>query len=386
MNPKPSTCSPCPLFKSSRGFTYPEGGNRIKLLILGEASGENEANEGLPFRPYAQAGSILERTLLGMKMSREDVVITNVVRCQPPGNILDGAEYKSEAIGHCKQYLDKVIDKYKPKAILALGGIALETLTGLTGKKKNISSLRGYVQWADRYSLPLVATYHPAFISRGKKNLLGVMYSDILKAIKLAKGELINDKDYYLDPIKSYPNQYNLSPSRRDISDLHSWFISHPGNAIGFDIETEESSELAGEDDIESFTTRITQVQVSKAKGHALVMTNDYSGFMQDVQGFLALPNVKLSWNGWRFDQVVLAANGVRISEPHYDLMTMFHHWNPDIPAGLQYAAGLFGFTHPWKHLAGENLAFYGASDVDVLHWIYEPLVYLMRKEGILGW
>lgn len=386
MNPKPRTCAPCPLNSISRGFTYPEGGNKIKLLILGEASGENEANDGLPFRPYAQAGSILERALLGMKLSRDDVVITNILRCQPPGNILEGAEYKSAAIGHCRQYLDKVIKDSKPNAILALGGIALEALTGLVGKKRNISSLRGYVLWADRYNLPIIATYHPAFISRGKKNLLGIVYSDMLKAIKLAKGELVHGQDYYLNPIRDYPNQYNLSPSRGDIAELHTWFTDRPGNAIGFDIETEESAELAGEDDIETFTTRITQVQVSKAKGHALVMTNDYKGFMQDVQSYLDLPNVKLSWNGWRFDQIVLSANGVRITEPHYDVMTMFHHWNPDIPAGLQYAAGLFGFPFPWKHLAGESLAFYGACDVDALHWIYEPLVGIMRKEGVLGW
>ena len=107
--------------------------------------------------------------------------------------------------------------------------------------------------------------------------------------------------------------------------------------------------------------------------------------FFGCVSNFMSLPNPKLSWNGWRFDQPILEAYGCKIREPHLDLMCAYHHWNPDLPAGLRFAASLAGYPFPGKHLPGEDLAFYGACDVDSLHWLYSMLIPLMEKDGILG-
>jgi len=383
---KPSSCSGCPLHILGRGFARPEGKALKRLLVVAEALGENEARESLPLRPHAQAGSIFERALMALRLKRDDVVIQNVVNCQPPGNVLDGASYKYGAISHCQPNLARVVEEFKPTAILALGGIALESLTGMKGKKKGISSLRGYVLWSDTYKLPVVATYHPAYIARGQKNLLGVFYYDILRAVNLAQGKLVEGKDYYLNPQRDYPNEYNLAPTEEDIYNV--WKIAHnnPETPIAFDIETEQSTKEESEDDLNSEFTKITQFQVSLRKGHALVIDAKIPKFEATIANFMnGLRNPKLSWNGWRFDQPVLEANGVKIAEPHYDLMTMYHHCEPDAPAGLQYAASFFGFPFPWKHLAGDSLEFYGACDVDVLHYIYEPLVSRLKKEGVYG-
>lgn len=388
MPKKPDSCAGCPLHKLGKGFAQPDGQAKRRLLVVAEALGDNEARDSLPLRPYAQAGSIFERALMSLKLTRGDVVIQNVVNCQPPGNVLEGAWYKYQAISHCKPNLDKVVEEYKPTAILALGGVPLESLTGLKGKKKNISSLRGYVLWNETYKLPMISTYHPSFIARGNKNLLGVFYYDILRAVQLAEGKLVEGRDYYLNPMGDYPNEYTFTQDHKTWMDYWDMLRANPDLPLAFDIETADSINEESEDDIESNSTKVTQYQISHKKGQAMVLER---GNMEDnqffglISNFMSLPNPKLSWNGWRFDQPILESYGVNIKEPHYDLMTMFHFSEPDLPAGLQFAASMFRFPFAWKHLAGDSLPFYGAADVDSLHWIYEALVGKMKREGVYG-
>src|ERR1700744_2852497 len=99
---KPASCSGCPLALHGSDFTQPEGTGALGVMLVGEASGENEARDQLPFRPYARAGQILERTLRRLGLSRQQFPLTNVVRCRPRNNWLEGAPYEAEAIAHCQ--------------------------------------------------------------------------------------------------------------------------------------------------------------------------------------------------------------------------------------------------------------------------------------------
>ncbi len=390
MTKKPDTCNGCALHHLGKGFAKPEGHARKKLLVVAEALGENEAKDSLPLRPYAQSGAIFERALMALRMSRDDVVIHNIVNCQPPGNVLEGAWYKYEAISHCKRNLDRVVEEYQPTAILALGGVSLESLTGMKGRKRNISSLRGYVLWCENYGLPMVATYHPSFIARGKKNLLGVFYADLLKATRLAEGKLVEGKDYYLNPQRDYQTDYILCANVQDIAKEYDYLSANPNIPIAFDIETADSVNEESEDDIENNSTVVTQFQLSHGEGHALVIDAKDSGLTQSeffwvIQRFMTLPNIKLGHNAWRFDCPVLASYGVKFTEPVYDTMTLAHHIEPDLPAGLQFVASLYNWRFPWKHLAGENLAWYGAVDADVLHFLWPKLKERAIREGAYG-
>lgn len=383
MQKHPAQCSGCPLDRIGKGFTEPEGTGKNGLLILGEAAGEQEAIYSLPFRPFAQAGAILERGLMALAIDRKDCAITNIVRCQPPGNVLVGAPYEIPAITACSGYLNDVVAKFSPRCILALGNTPLRATTGLFGEKRTISHLRGYVIWSSRFQLPVVATYHPAFLARGKKNLLGVFYQDIYKALSIARGDVVAGVDYYTQPRIDYKRDYQIwdhnvwPPSFEDLG-------IKPDDVIAFDIETDYSA-TTDEAELRAVGTNITQFQYSTGRGMARVFEWNSGSVKDIVAKIMATPNKKISWNGWRFDEPILRDNGVHIAGEHHDLMNMYHHWNPDIPANLQYAASLFGFPFPWKHLAGEDLSFYGACDVDVLHWIYEPLKNVMKGEGIYG-
>ena len=112
---KPDSCIPCPLYNISDGFSEPEGQGTNGVVIIGEALGYNEFLDGLPFRPYAQAGSKLEEVFklvakeTSRPCSRSQFKLYNIVNCHPPGDKLAGASYENEAIRCCSSNVDRVI-------------------------------------------------------------------------------------------------------------------------------------------------------------------------------------------------------------------------------------------------------------------------------------
>src|SRR6266481_1715351 len=106
--PKPPSCSSCPFEEYDGGFTQIEGSGARGLMLIGEASGHNEKHASLPFRPEAEAGSVLQMALRRAQLQRESLAITNVIRCQPNiGNWLRGNPKAHEAIAHCRPNLDE---------------------------------------------------------------------------------------------------------------------------------------------------------------------------------------------------------------------------------------------------------------------------------------
>jgi uracil-DNA glycosylase len=85
---RPESCIGCALNDKATGFSQPEGHGSIGVLMFGEALGESEARDGLPFRPYAQAGSLLERVIKISGFDRQQFRIFNMVNCRPPRDYL----------------------------------------------------------------------------------------------------------------------------------------------------------------------------------------------------------------------------------------------------------------------------------------------------------
>ncbi len=145
MRCKPHTCYGCVLESHGNDFSRVEGTGANSVLIVAEASGEMEQREQLPLRPYAPAGAVLERCLRRMGLDRQAFAITNVVRCRPRKNWLEGAPWEYAALRQCRPNLDAAIRDYKPRCIVALGGVALRELTGEAGESRGITHLAGYV-------------------------------------------------------------------------------------------------------------------------------------------------------------------------------------------------------------------------------------------------
>jgi len=397
-------------------------------MIVAEASGEQEAREQRPLVEYAPAGSLLERTFKRMGYSRAQFSLTNTLRCRPARNWLSGAPWEFSALNHCRPNLDAAIRDRRPRAILALGDTATRELTGEAGEARGVSHLCGYVlptyqqvpepctesdcvmtgaarpdcfmcggsgisgtqNAPAQNAIPVIPAFHPSFIRRGAAHLQGIFARHLQRAVNVAAGK---DHEWIwgIDPERSetYGSlRYSLHPSLDEAEQYTQRIEAGSGYVVSYDIETFESASL-DEDARDGFTdTRIRLVQFSTGAGGGIAFP--WEGRYRELAGrILRTPNVKCGHNLWLFDNKVLEACGLREGldlTPRgviHDTLQMFHHWQPDLPAHLQFAAQFVQFPFPWKHLAATNLEFYGCVDVDATLRLYEFLLGALKKDGI---
>lgn len=387
MSPKPGLCaeSGCALAKSGAGFTEVEVGSvyeRTRLLLVGEASGDAEARESLPFRPYAQSGSLLADAMREVQISRAEVAITNIVRCHPPKDWLSGAPYEYNAISNCvKNYLYQTIEELKPRAILALGGTAMRALTpAVKGKYGTLDYARGYVVAGEgpAQKIPVIATYHPAFIRRGAAHLTPLLQRDIRRAFLLAAGKLVEGRHYAID-LGTLGLRYQTAPTIEEAFEYAEQI--DPTLPLSFDIETPLSTR-SDEDERTSFTDRdIKLVQFTQRRGRGIAIPFREE-FIEPVRRIFNASRIRVGFNNWSFDDPVLAANGIDVGVTD-DAMVMFGTFWSDLPKNLQAAAQMCGFPFPWKAMGESDLEFYGCADVDATLCVYEHMVRVLSGECV---
>ena len=150
-----ATCTRCQLYLTATNPVPGAGSPTADFMIVGEAPGANEDEQGVPF--VGQAGQLLTKIIGAIGLTRDDVFIANVLKHRPPGN----RNPTPEEVAACSPYLVRQIELVKPKVILALGTFAAQTLLET---KLTIGKLRGQIH---RYhGVPLVVTYHPAALLR----------------------------------------------------------------------------------------------------------------------------------------------------------------------------------------------------------------------------
>ena len=148
-------CRRCLLYTTAKNGVPGEGNSKAEVVVVGEAPGESEDVSGLPF--VGRAGALLTKILESIKLSREEVFITNVVKHRPPGN----RNPTPQEVEACAPYLIRQLEIIKPKVIIAFGNFAAQTLLNT---KDGIGKLRGTVH--TYHGTPLVVTYHPAALLR----------------------------------------------------------------------------------------------------------------------------------------------------------------------------------------------------------------------------
>lgn len=151
------SCRGCPLCSGRRTVVFGVGNPRARLMFVGEGPGEEEDRQGEPF--VGAAGRRLNQWIARLGIAREDVYIANIVKCRPPGN---RAPLPEEAAS-CLPYLKRQIRAIRPEAICTLGAVALQYLLGTNEK---ITRVRG--KWREIEGIPVLPTYHPAFILRNQ--------------------------------------------------------------------------------------------------------------------------------------------------------------------------------------------------------------------------
>ncbi len=132
-------------------------------MFVGEAPGADEDLQGEPF--VGKAGQLLTRIIQTMGLSREQVYIANILKCRPdtPGQTAGNRKPTAEEMSTCIPYLHAQIDLIQPKVLVGLGATAVE---GLLGKTTGITRLRG--NWHVYRGIPLMPTYHPAYLLRNQ--------------------------------------------------------------------------------------------------------------------------------------------------------------------------------------------------------------------------
>jgi DNA polymerase len=132
-------------------------------MFVGEAPGEDEDLQGEPF--VGKAGQLLTKIILAMGFAREEVYIANVLKCRPdmPPGEAGNRKPRSDEMQTCLPYLRQQIDIIQPRAIVALGATAME---GLLCETQPMNRLRG--RWHEFNGIPLMATYHPAYLLRNQ--------------------------------------------------------------------------------------------------------------------------------------------------------------------------------------------------------------------------
>ncbi len=148
-------CRLCELHSSRKNLVFGKGAEGAHLIFVGEAPGEEEDLQGEPF--VGKAGQLLTNIINSIGLKREEVYITNVIKCRPPGN----RNPQPSEISACKPFLIKQLEVLRPQIICALGTVAAQTLLQTP---EAISRLRG--RFHNYGKIKLMPTYHPAFLLR----------------------------------------------------------------------------------------------------------------------------------------------------------------------------------------------------------------------------
>ena len=152
-----SACQKCELHQSRTNTVFGCGNPDADWLFVGEAPGQHEDLQGQPF--VGRAGQLLDQMIAALGMEREQVFIANVLKCRPPNN----RDPLPAEIEQCEPYLHRQLAQIRPKVIVALGRISAQALLK-TGEP--LGKLRGRVYQYGPDNIPLVATYHPAYLLR----------------------------------------------------------------------------------------------------------------------------------------------------------------------------------------------------------------------------
>jgi uracil-DNA glycosylase len=177
---KVAGCALCELHKTRKNTVFGVGNKQSKLLIVGEAPGATEDEQGKPF--VGRAGKLLDSMLASIDLKREDIFIANILKCRPPNN----RDPLPAEVQLCTPYLNQQIALLQPKIIVALGRIAAHFLLNTDS---SLGSMRGKIYQYGEQQVPLIVTFHPAYLLRFSREKAKA-YDDLLKIQQILKYDI----------------------------------------------------------------------------------------------------------------------------------------------------------------------------------------------------
>lgn len=240
---KIARCGACKLYRNGcqSPKMMPTGKGRKKILILGEAPGQNEDEQNRQF--CGEAGSLLEDSLrkLGIDM-RMDCILTNSIICRPKGN----ATPTDAQVGYCRPFLTKALEEYDPNVIIPLGGTAVKSLIGGIWKE-DVGPISRWVGFHIPCQSPnawICPNFHPSYVNRVEKEFQrkGKDTNPSARVIRLYFDKYLKEAISYSEskPWKNVPNyedQVNIIYNPNEASERILQF-AYGDRPIAFDFET----------------------------------------------------------------------------------------------------------------------------------------------------
>jgi DNA polymerase len=172
-----AACQRCGLHQGRQRTVFGCGRHDADWMIVGEAPGAEEDRQGEPF--VGAAGKLLDAMLRAVGLAREQVFIANTLKCRPPGN----RDPRPDELAACRPYLERQIALVRPRLLLVVGRVAAQALLD---SDEPIGRLRGRVHPLPGHEIPVVATYHPAYLLRSPEQKRRA-WQDLLLARSLTK-------------------------------------------------------------------------------------------------------------------------------------------------------------------------------------------------------
>ncbi len=174
-----AACERCGLCRGRQRAVPGEGDRQAELLVVGEAPGAADEQAGRPFA--GPSGQLLERMLGAIGLSREQVWLTNAVKCRPPEQRRPAAE----EVAACRPWLQRELALVAPRAVLLLGGVAAQSLLA---RDDPVSELRGRQRLPGEGAPPAVVSWHPAYLLRRPAEKRGA-WADLKQVMELLRDE-----------------------------------------------------------------------------------------------------------------------------------------------------------------------------------------------------
>lgn len=173
-----ANCTACPLHKNRTQTVFGAGSREAKWLIVGEAPGADEDRQGEPF--VGRAGRLLNAMLQAVGLQRSQVYIANILKCRPPNN----RDPLPEEVTSCESHLQHQVALLQPRVILALGRVAAQNLLKTSTP---LGRLRGVIHQYPDTTIPLIVTYHPAYLLRSPREKRRA-WQDLQLTLKVYRG------------------------------------------------------------------------------------------------------------------------------------------------------------------------------------------------------
>lgn len=346
---KPAACAGCALATSGFGYAGYVGPETARVRFIAEALGGEEAIRGEPL--VGAAGGVHSRVLHRAGVVREHCGHDNTVRCQPPGNWLEGAPWEHAAIAHCRQYLNQTLATVPDNGVVVtLGGTPLRSILGLHGVDGvAVKDFHGTVTRDPSDRFWVVPTFHPSHLQRGAMNLLEVVTQDISLANRIAERGFVRSLVQLV--VDAHPDWFQAW------CDDHVAKVERDPDGVHFACDTEFLEKSGGVDESEvtswSAQSPITRINGAndRVTGWTVPYKQPYIGiFDRMLQRLRALGAWVWFWNKYADVDHLRAAGHALEGLQMIDAMWLWHHIQSDLPRGLGFVAPMASDFGPWKH------------------------------------